>query len=494
MRRTILASLICGCAIAVSCNGSFPFKGAGKHIAVTRVGGDPGSPTMRIPITFTTGPTFTVNLEMQNADGSVDDTFNGWVRLSSVPGTVLPLQRSVKMSSGVAMNVPVTLAAAFGDTRIWAEDQGYAPFVPGATMAPQCSNAVDDNDNGTIDFPADPGCFAPDDDDEGAGTLATGASEVLYFQRPRVADVRGVAENNGTATAFPHEQVQVDTGYHSDTNKYDFDVVVTRVASDGFYITDVQDQNARGYASVFAFTFSPPQRLATCDRLRSLSGTSSDFFGFTEIGFPTWTVEFYNPSAPARPCLVPEPRVLSIAELSNVQILFKYESALVRVQTAGMVTVHIGKHFGDKPVPKVAMAYVPADDASNCDLNQSGKVDFSNAEEAACSNACTADVECSEFSSFKAQSNFRLVVSDGTTTGSVQGNGSTSPSFDPVTTRGATLAAFTGTIRYFSGGQQFTIEARCGEDIVEAGGMPKPSDKACVPAVRPELDLNEMSH
>src|SRR5205823_14806948 len=131
-------------------------------------------------------------------------------------------------------------------------------------------------------FPADPGCFSPDDDDEGAGTNATGASDLIYFVKPRIADVRGVAENGGNSTAFPHEQVQVDTGYHPETNTYDFDVIVTRISSDGFYVTDVEDQNNRGYASVFAFTFSPPQKLGVCDRLRSFGGTSSDFFGFTE--------------------------------------------------------------------------------------------------------------------------------------------------------------------------------------------------------------------
>lgn len=519
MRRALLSLGVAG-AVAIACNGSFPFEGAGKRIVVTRTAGDPGTPATRMAITFSSGPTFKLKLEMHSADGNIDDTFNGWVRISAKPGTVLPLQRSVKLTNGVATDVPVTLAAAFGDTRIWAEDDGYTPTVPGSMTMPQCSNGIDDNGDGTIDFPADPGCFAPDDDDEKPGTLATGTSDILYFQKPRVADIRGVAENNGTATAFPHEQVSLDTGYHSDTNTYDFDVVVTRIASDGFYITDVQDQNARGYASVFAFTFSAPTRLATCDRLRSLNGTASDFFGFTEIGFPTYTVEYYNPSAPARPCLVPEPRVLAAGELGNLQVLFKYTAALVRVQTGGNVTVHVGKHIGAAVVPKCAPTeacvagkcavpmmpatcattacgvYCPGDTASSCDLNGNNKVDFSNMEEATCSNACTADVECSEYSSYKAQSNFRLVVTDTAVpvTATIQGNGSASPSFNPEVSRGATLSAFTGTIRYFSGGQQFTIEARCGDDIVDMGGMQKPTDKACVPAVRPELDLNEMSH
>src|SRR5262249_13977055 len=163
-------------------------------------------------------------------------------------------------------------------------------------------------------------------------------------------------------------------------------------------------QNMRGFASVFAFTFSPPSRLGVCDRLKSFSGTASDFFGFTEVGFPTWSVEFYNPSRPTRPCLVPEPYPLLVTDLGNLPVLFRQESALVRVQTNGNVAVHIGKNFG----PNKVQNNMPGPDASNCDLDSSGKVDFSHMDEATCSNACTADFECSEYASFLAQSNFSL--------------------------------------------------------------------------------------
>lgn len=498
MRHPVLLPLLIAGAAFAACNGSFPVKGAGMSVAVSLTGGDRGAPTKRLPITFTTGPELTLRLEVRDADGSIDTGFDGWIRLSARPGTILPLQRNVRVKGGVADGVHVTVVASYGDARLWAEDVGYAPWTPSPDALPECANGVDDDGDGTIDFPADAGCFSPDDDDERPGTLATGASDVVYFTRPRVADVRGVAQNNGVATAFPHEEVALDTGYHDDTGKFDFDVVVTRVASDGFYVTDVQDQNARGYASVFAFTFSPPQRLAVCDRLRSFAGTASDFYGFTELGSPTWTVEYYDPVAPARPCLVPEPRVFSVADLSATTTLFKYEAALVRLQSGGNVTVHIGKHFGPNKVPSTLMGqtetFTPKDDATSCDLNSSGKVDFSDAREAACATACDADVECSEFTSFLGQSQFRLVVSDGATTGTILGNGSTDPSFDPVLRRGAMLGAFTGTLRYFSGGQQFTLEARCSDDIVEFGAQPRPTDKACVPRSRPELDLNEMSH
>jgi len=498
MKRIVISLFFAGFAF-IACNGSFPHSGPMRRIIVTRTSGDPGADKKRIPIQFTTGPTYTYRLEMHRADGSLDDAFDGWVRVSVKPGTILPLQRNVHMVGGVADNVPVTVVASYGDAHVWVEDLGYLPASATGTKTPQCANGIDDNKNFWIDFPADPGCFAPDDDDENVGSMAAGTSDTIYFARPRVADVRGVAQNNGTGTAFPHEQVVVDTGYSKDDGSFAFDVIVTRIASDGFYVTDVQDQNARGFASVFAYTFSPPQKLAICDRLKSFTGTASDFFGFTEVGFPTWQVDFYNPSNPTRPCLCPEPRVLAVSELSDLATLFRYESALVRLQAGGPVTLHLGGHFGAAPVPldPMTMAYTPKNDASNCDLNADGKLDFSDPPEAKCNDACTADVECSEYTNFLSQSQFALVL---TTTmpmmqvGKIQANASSDPSFDPVINKGAPLGAFTGTLRYFSGGQQFTIQARCADDIIQDPmGTGMPSDKACI-RPRPDLDLNEGSH
>ena len=69
------------------------------------------------------------------------------------------------------------------------------------------------------------------------------------------------------------------------------------------------------------------------------------------------------------------------------------------------------------------------------------------------------------------------------TTSKAQGNGGASPDFDPVSSRGKPVKAFTGTMRYFSGGNQFTIEARCVDDIIlDLNATPLASDKACVHA------------
>jgi hypothetical protein len=80
------------------------------------------------------------------------------------------------------------------------------------------------------------------------------------------------------------------------------------------------------------------------------------------------------------------------------------------------------------------------------------------------------------------------------TTRAILADASTSAQFDPVLARGKTIRAFTGTLRYFSGGTQFTIEARCIDDIIaDPNGLPVPSDTACVKA-RTISDLNAGSN
>jgi hypothetical protein len=59
---------------------------------------------------------------------------------------------------------------------------------------------------------------------------------------------------------------------------------------------------------------------------------------------------------------------------------------------------------GDMPVLKDG-TYQPDLNATNCDLNKDGKIDFSGDNpEARCSAACTADAECTEYSNFASRS------------------------------------------------------------------------------------------
>lgn len=478
-------------ALTPSCSSGFGHISSQAHLTVAITGGDVGAPDKRLPISFSPSSPVKVRIEAHTPNGDLDTSYQGWVRISVRPGTVFASNdgsggRNVQLRDGVATDVAVPLVASYGDAHIWAEDLGFVPVSDlKRTPPPQCSDGIDNDGDGKIDAAADDGCFAANDDSETGGTYATGVSGKIFYALPRIADVRGIALNSGGATAFPGEQVSMATGWNEAANRFDYDVVVTRIASDGFYVTDVSDQALRGFASVFAFTFSAPTKLRVCDRMKVFAGTASDFYGFTEIGFPTWSVEYYDPNA--RPCLVPEPYVFSVADLANTKALFKVESAMVRVLSTGTVSAHIGAHIG-AGFP-AAPNYTPTADASNCDLNQSGKVEFGNPAEAACATACQADVECSEFSSFLGQSNFNLVVTDSASnaTAKIQANGSAAPGFDAVILKGKPIKSFTGTLRYFSGGSQFTVEARCGDDIVtDLNAQPMSSNSACV---RPRTDL-----
>ncbi|HSQ65986.1 MAG TPA: hypothetical protein VLM85_22345, partial [Polyangiaceae bacterium] len=482
-KRALLLSLFLPVCVVVSCQQApFPEVVTGDHIVVHLTSGNPGDPNNRQTIDFNPSTPYTFHVQVQRPDGSTDTDFNSYLRLSAKPGTVYT-GRNLLMQNGEA-DATVTLVAAFGDTRLWAEDVGYVPVSDLTRQPPPaCADGIDNDGDGLVDYPADPGCFSANDDTEQAGTLAAGVSETLYYALPRIADVRGVAVTSGTGTPFPKEQLLIDTGFDPTKpplQQFAFDVVVTRIASDGFYVTDVQDQQNRGYASVYAFTFSSPQKIGVCDRLRSLTGTASDFFGFTELGFPTWSVEYWDPNV--RPCLVPEPYVFTIADLGTKPTMFRYESALVRLlaDTSTGLTLRIGSKFGPgKPNPPSALTA----DATDCDLNGSGKIDYSDPDEAACANACQADIECTEFQNFLSNGGFTIVVSDGTNNAKAQGNATAATTFDPVSYRDTNIKAFTGTLRYFSGGSQFTIEARCDADIVtDLNAQPLSSSQSCVNA------------
>ncbi len=493
LKRVLAAVVVCAALPAGCAPAGFGRVAPATSMRVQIVQGDAGSPNKRLPVTFTDPTRFTLKIEAVDARGRTDAAFSGYVRLSAKPGSVQKLEgnsvrgRSVYLTNGVAEGVVAHIVAAYGNTKVWAEDLGY---TPSGDPKPRCSDGEDNDNDGLIDFPTDPGCAFADDDTENAGSFATGSSETIFFAYPRVADVRGV-DQGGAATPFPKEQVLIDTGYDRADNKFNHSVVVTRVAPDGFYVSDIDDP--RGYASLFAYTFNPPARMRPCDRLVALSGTSIDFFGFTELSFPAWALEEYictNPSDLSscnRPCLIPEPTVLAMDTIGDLKQMLRVSASLVRVETKDDIELRVAKHFGRGLAKKDGEAYVFADDASNCDFNESGRVDFTRQDEADCSNNCDGDPECSEWSGFAQRSDFELVLekkgAERSTFAKVQGNATGAPDINVPDLRGKPLRAFTGTLRYFSGGSQFTIEARCIDDvIVDPNASPKPQAETCVTA------------
>jgi hypothetical protein len=507
--------------VAQGCQGGFATIGQGKRLAVMITEGSVGTPDDKLPISVVQPTSFTVTIEAQLPDGTVDTSFNGFVNVLVQPGTVSNLDlRNVQLMNGSVSGLVIPVVASFGETHIWADDLGYEPTAPNSNPPPQCSDGIDNNDNGLIDYPADPGCYAPVDNTEDLGTYASGASDTIYFQLPRIQLVRGydpVNNGNGNATSFPNTQVSIDTGWRGGTT-YDFSTVVVGLGSAGFYAQDLQtdEQPAVGYAGVYAYNFSTPVDMRVCDRLQVFSGTAADFYGYTELNYPTWQLEYWDPTV--RPCLVPEATGLAVGDLNNNNRLWQLESTLARIETAGTVTVQVASHFGALDVPYTgtgtSAVYTPSDTASNCDYDHNGKINFedsgSTPSEAECAAVCVGssalaptDYQCSEYSSFASESDFIFIVADSSSglTARIQADASASDLFDPVANRGQTVRAFTGIISYFSGGSQFTLNARCDDDVrcsasstlcaPDLVGDPLTSNQACVhPRTQSAINAN----
>ncbi len=503
LRSTLLGASVIAVASMLSCSND----GFGKTRRPTRLVVEI-EPTAKVgtlaePLDLAVDVPFLFKVKVRAFDttGAQDASFNSYVRLSSKPGAIEPLVgpdvdgRNVLLKNGESQQIEVRLSNAYGITYILADDLGYKPLNPLNVPAPQCSNGIDDDNDGAIDFPADEGCAFANDDDETGGTFGEGSSAPIFFRLPRIADVRGLkcearlgCSSNG-ATPYPREQIQLDVGSRED-GSFAFSTVVTRISSDGFYVSDINDTRGTppgtaGFTSLFAFNFNAPPRMRVCDRLKTYGGTANEFFGFTQISYPTWTLEEWDPAK--RVCLVPEPDRLVPSLIGDAPELLRRSGNLVRVETLPDKTLRakVTPKFGPGDVQKSPGGlYTPGPDASNCDFDKNGRITsfVMGDPEGDCSKACAADAECSEWSNFVSRSTFRITVTDSNGKASaIQADATASAGFDPLAMKGKELRSFTGTMHFFSGGSQFTIEARCKDDIiVDLGAPPFSNDKPCM--------------
>lgn len=504
-RPFLLSALVVlsGTAGGVSCSDEgFGDVRAGRRLVVELV--DPataGSREAPLPLAVDTPVVFRVRVKALTRAGVPDTAFTGYVRLGSKPGAISPLTvadtkgRNVLLTAGQSPEVDVAVTNAYGVTFIVADELGYIPGDLLGKPAPACSNGIDDDKDGKIDFPADEGCAFADDDAEQGSSYAEGVSQPIFFSLPRVADLRGLtcqavgtdlACSSTGASPYPKEQVQLETGFDEGlTPRGSAKVIVTALTSNGFYVQDVTDNRRAnaldplaGFTGLFAFNFNTPPRMRVCDRLRTLRGTAGEFFGFTQLSYPTWTLEEWNPKNTR--CEVPDMVVLTPGVTNDKPSLLRLSGSLVRVETAGGLTAKVTPKFGPNKATEVPGGYAFAPDASNCDFDDNGKISFAPGDkEGACSQACTADAECTEYSNYRDRGTFRITVGDsGNQLGAIQADASASAGFDPIAMRGVPLRAFSGILTYFSGGSQFTIEARCKDDIIDdPKGVPFGSDK-----------------
>ncbi|MBP7125635.1 hypothetical protein KBD49_04640 [Myxococcota bacterium] len=457
---------------------------AGIGVAVRRADGGslgtPGDPLpMPDPSDVTRGLRMVVDLEALAADGSGRILDDRWVRISARPGTVtiVPGQgiagSDVLLEGGKRDGVELVITAAFGTTHLWATDVGFVPRARIGQVA-ACSNGRDDDGDGLVDG-ADPGCLDGTDDSEEAGSGAAGVSVPMFFQSPTLAELQGYASRS----PFAGENVTVERG----------DLVVTRVTSDGMYVTDVADRGGRGYNHLFVFSFNTPTSIPDCqedeqetlacssqeaivvrpcDRLGMVQGIISEFYGFTEMNFPSWRLIPWDPKK--EECPVPDPATLDAATLNGKGPLpmEALEAALVRVR--------------DVDLPD------PERDFVNCDLNGDGAVNFRDYgtnqcdAECQCRESCDASPLCLELTQYWQYGQWPVRVGGSGGAKLWVSSRDSVPSFDPfdpsVPRR---LSAVTGTLRNLSflRPKPWILEPRCIEDLTIEGEPPSAAT-ACV--------------
>jgi len=481
------------CTIS-SCNQSLIERSARDRqdsgitsLFVTITNGDRGTVDQPLPFS-SNGTTFTVRIEARSGANRLLSNFNGYVQLSITPGVLTNIAaddpsiingRNVRLTNGVAEGVRVSVTRAYGEVRIWAEDQGYVPAEDPSRAA--CANGLDDDRDGKLDYPADYGCAAPNDDTEVGASYAAATSEPIFFASPSIYDIQG----GGSTSPLVNERINISRG----------NLVVTRISVSGFWVTDTADRScmttgmnptAYGcYNSLFIFNFRLPEGLRPCDTLSELQGSVAEFVSTTQLGQPAWTSRqdriWINPTVSGA-CPIPDAVTLTPGQLTSSDVEFEqYESSLVRVQN-----VFLSPNIGPRRVTcepdgnLLRCDWAPGQ--SNCDFNGDGTIDFSNAAEGGCANTCQRTRGCSEwtnwvrfgqlaidFASNQPSQIQRLIIAPKEAISN----------FDPQNQPAAapTGVAVTGTLKQV--GPNWIIEPRCTQDLA-LDGNPLPVQSSCL--------------
>lgn len=238
------------------------------------VAGDAG--TAEAPRPFSGDPvTFEIDIRAVDLDGQPADWFAGPVRLGVEPvGELAKGQvRDVELVDGRAARVPVALEGLHGSATIWVEDQGA---------------------------------------DEAPGSYATGLSPLIHVVHPTIRQLQEGKHHE--TSALNGDFVELEVAGRA--------VVVTGITKDGFYATDTAEVGGV-YAGIFVYSFSRPA-VEIGDTLGRLSGTAEEYYGFTELSFPSWKV--------AGTAELPPAIEIDEALLAEDALMEQYEGGVVEVR------------------------------------------------------------------------------------------------------------------------------------------------------------------
>lgn len=245
---------------------------------VTFVNGtDTGSKSS--PLTYTTDAMeFKINVTAIDQDGSVAKWFNGNVHVGINPTGKLSKRQNqwIELRSGILTEpFTVNVEELHGKTNLWIEDIGT---------------------------------------DDAPGSYATGLSPDIWIENPTI---RNVQETDLITTSpLKGDFVQINTQGRV--------LYVTGVSTDGFYVTDLSEPEDI-FNGMYVYSHSRPSDVMNGDCLSQLSGTADEYYGFTELSFPSW-----------KPVKCPPNVSLDVINLDintmNDDILMEqYESRLVKI-------------------------------------------------------------------------------------------------------------------------------------------------------------------
>ena len=227
---------VCGCHVTIDREqGTLPLS--------FKVGVREATGTEVAPLTYTTEPLrFTLDVEAVDFSGAPADWFEGEVFLDLAPrGRLASGQaRTLTLTKGRVEGVTVEVQRIHGASNIWVEDRGS---------------------------------------DAQPGSYATGLSPTIHVSHPTLYDVSQTT--NIATSALNGDFVQINT-----TGRR---LVATGIAVDGFYLADL-DEPTQSFNAIFARTFSRPRGVEVGDIVTEMIGTVEEFFGFTQLSFPTYKV------------------------------------------------------------------------------------------------------------------------------------------------------------------------------------------------------------
>ncbi len=293
--------------VACSKNVGTPPKNSGlAYFDVTFVKGEKtGSETKAL--SEQKSYSFHINITAKGYDDKILKDYNGKVRLSVKQAKISSVvEQSLK--NGEAKNVEVVLKRATGEENIAVQE---------------INPKYDESKEGL----------------EPKFTGKVGVSKTIFFQFPTISLVQGtVSSAKGNPSLFNKKNLNIRGTYDEATGKYRDMVVVASIEA-GFYLAEV---GGKDYNGIYLYTHSSPfvddrdsyHPLEEGTLIKEVNGSVFEFFGFTELSFPT-----FIPKREADGKIIvdrskiPAPvDITSLIDANADSEIEKYESTLVTVK------------------------------------------------------------------------------------------------------------------------------------------------------------------